>query len=265
MCADFVKILGARGSVPVSGREHTRYGGATSCYFVRLAGQGVVLDAGTGLLSLPAVLGAGERRVPLLLTHPHADHLLGLPLCVLLLEPGHGVDLYAARRGGHDAAAQFSRLMSPPLWPVRPEALPGELRCRDLPEEMDIGPLRVRAMEGDHPGGVSLLRLDGGGRSVVLVTDCTLRGELLPKAAAFARGCDLLLCDGQYAPGEWAERASFGHSTWEMAAAFGRACGAARTRVVHHDPARTDAELDAAAGTLGPDCAFAYEGEEVLL
>jgi len=265
MRTDFVKILGARGSIPVSGAAFARYGGASSCYFVRLAGQPVVLDAGTGILSLPSVLSPEERRLPLLLTHPHADHLLGLPMCGLVFDPACRVDLYAARRGSRGAAAQVRRLVSPPLWPVGPEALPAEIRFHDLPAEMAVGPVRVRSMEGVHPGGVSLIRLDGGGKSVALVTDCTLTGALLPAAAAFARDCDLLLCDGQYRPEEWAGKSAFGHNTWTAAAEFGRLCGAGRTRVVHHDPGRTDEELDAAAGELGPDCAFAYEGEEVLL
>jgi len=265
MRADLVKILGARGSVPVSGPDYARYGGATSCYFVRLAGQPIVLDAGSGMLSLPAALGPEERRLALLLTHPHADHLLGLPMCGLVFDPACRIDVYAARRGGYDAAAQCRRLISPPLWPVGPEGLPADIRFHDLPGEMEVGPVRVRAMEGVHPGGASLFRLDCGGKSVALVTDCTLTDALRPQAAAFAQGCGLLLCDGQYSLEEWPARASFGHSTWDDAAEFGRLCGAGRTRIVHHDPARTDAELDAAAGALGPGCAFAREGEEILL
>ncbi len=264
MRTDVVKILGTRGSVPVSGPDFARYGCATSCYFVRLAGQPILLDAGTGILSLPSVLGPEERRLSLLLTHPHADHLLGLPMCGLLFDPACRVDFYAARRGSYDAAAQLYRFMSPPLWPVCPEGLPADIRFYDLPEEMAIGPVRVRSMEGVHPGGVSLLRLDSGGKSVVLITDCALTGALCGKAAAFARDCELLLCDGQYHPDEWASRSGFGHNTWTAAAEFGRLCGAKQTRVIHHDPGRTDGELDA-AGELGPDCAFAYEGEEVFL
>ena len=80
-------ILGARGSVPVSGEKFMRYGGSTTCVFLRLAGQPVVLDAGTGLLSLPDVLRENEREIPLLLSHPHADHLLGLPMCPAALDP----------------------------------------------------------------------------------------------------------------------------------------------------------------------------------
>ena len=91
---------------------------------------------------------------------------------------------------------------------------------------------------------------------------------LLPRLADFARDCDLLLCDGQYSGAEWPSRSGFGHSTWTAAARLGSACGAKTVRVIHHDPAHTDDELDAAAEELHaihPNCAFARAGEEVLL
>lgn len=263
-----VTILGARGSVPVSGREFLRYGGATTCILVRLAGQCAVLDAGTGLLRLPDFLQDGERRVPLLLSHSHADHLLGLPMCPLLFQPDFQMDLYAAPRNGLDAEHQTRALLSPPLWPVGPERLPSPPVFHDLPAHLELGGITVESREGVHPGGVSLLRLTGGGRRVVFVTDCTLTDALLPGLTDFARDCDLLLCDGQYSEAEWPARSGFGHSTWLAAARLGDACGARKVRVIHHDPSRTDRQLDAAADELlrfHPDCTFAYAGEEVFL
>ena len=118
-----VIILGARGSVPVSGASFTRYGCATTCVLVRMGGEEIVLDAGTGLLNLPAET-ARRRELPLLLSHPHADHLLGLPLSPYGTCEGARLDVYAASRNGLDARAQAERLMSPPLWPVGPEQRP---------------------------------------------------------------------------------------------------------------------------------------------
>lgn len=261
-------ILGARGSVPVSTKAFLRYGGATTCVLVRLAGQAVVLDAGTGLLELPPLLQEEEDRLALLLTHPHADHLMGLPMCPLLLRKDFRLDVYTARRGGLGAEEQICSLMSPPLWPVGPEALLSPPVFHDLPRRMELGKITVESMDGVHPGGVSLLRLSGGGVSVVFITDCTLTDDLLPRLTDFARDCDLLLCDGQYSDAEWPERAGFGHSTWTAAARLGRDCRAKKVRVIHHDPGHTDDFLDAAADELlriHPDCTFARAGEEVLL
>ena len=53
MNSSYAIILGARGSVPVSAPEFSAYGGATTCVYLRLAEQSVILDAGTGILRLP--------------------------------------------------------------------------------------------------------------------------------------------------------------------------------------------------------------------
>lgn len=263
-----VVILGVRGSVSRNEERFLRYGGATTCIFLRLSDQIAVLDAGTGILNLPDVLKDHELEIPLLLSHPHVDHLLGLPMCPAVFDTKRCFHIYAASRNGMGAREQVQCLMSPPLWPITSEQLPAQMEFHELPTSMSFGSIQVETMEGIHPGGVTLMRLTGGGKSVGFITDCTLTGEIFPKVAEFVRDCDLLLCDGQYNEQEWPHRATYGHSTWIAAARLGAESGAKQMRIIHHDPARTDAELDAAAGELlkiHPKCAFARAGEEIEL
>jgi len=263
-----VVILGTRGSVPVSADTFLRYGGATTCIFVRFGDQTIVLDCGTGMMELPKVLREEDRHLTVLISHPHADHLLGLPMCPTVFDPGKQIDIYGAVRNGMDIRQQICTFLAPPLWPVGPERFPAEITFRELPERMSLGDITIESMDGIHPGGVSLFRLTGGGKRIVCMTDCTVTEENLPKLTEFARDCDLLLCDGQYSRQEWQGRESFGHSTWVAAAQLGAACGAGQVRVIHHDPFRTDAQLDSAARELTAihaDCAFARAGEEILL
>lgn len=263
-----VKILGARGSMACSGAAFARYGGHTTCVLVRLGGQTIVLDAGTGIMSLPEVLTPEEKHFTLLLTHPHADHLLGFPLCHTLFDSSVSADICAVKRDGLDTKAQLARYMSPPLWPITPEAMGANLTFRTLGETLTLGSVTVDAIEGVHPGGVTLLRIRGDGKSVVFVSDCTLTDELFPVLTDFARDCDLLLCDGQYSDEEWAMYSDYGHSRWTDAAKLGMACGAKALRVIHHDPCHTDEILDRAQDeirTICPAGTFAYDGEEIPL
>jgi len=262
-----VTILGARGSVPVSGPGFARYGGATTCILVCLAGQPVVLDAGTGLLSLPEK-GQSTPALPLLLTHLHLDHLLGLPLCPYALTPGNRLDLYGAPRDGVSLASALSRLFVPPFWPVGPEELPARFVFHDLQKEWDLGPVRVETKEGVHPGGVTLYKLTGGGKTVVFAPDCTLTEDQLTQMAEFARDCDLLLWDGQYSDGEFAARPHFGHSAWTVAARLAALSGARQARIIHHDPTHTDSileEADRRVRAICPACRLAVQGEEIRL
>lgn len=263
-----VKVLGARGTVPIEGEAVARYGGATACVLVRLGGENIVLDAGTGLLDLDRVLLAEERAASILLGHPHFDHLLGLPFCPVLYDSTRRVDVYAAERGGLGPRQQLERLMSPPLWPVGPEVFTAEVGFHTIEGDFALGGVSVRVMEGCHPGGCSVFRLDWGGTSVVYASDYELDGESFPRLASFAEGCTLLLCDGQYFETERAEKRGFGHSTWREAARLASVCNAHILRILHHDPWHSDRQLDAAAPELErlfQNGAFARSGEEISL
>lgn len=263
-----VSILGIRGSVPVSGEAFLRYGGATACVFLRFGDQNIVLDCGTGMMELPKVLQKEDQQLTVLLSHPHADHLLGLPLCPVVFDPQKQIDFYGADRNGLTVRQQVCALLAPPLWPVGPDRFPAKITFRELPRRLILGDVTVESMDGVHPGGVSVFRITGGGKSVVFMTDCTVTEESIPVFAEFARDCDLLLCDGQYSRQEWKGREHFGHSTWVAAAQLGAACGAGQVRVIHHDPFRTDARLDSAARELTEihsNCTFARAGEKILL
>ena len=60
-----------------------------------------------------------------------------------------------------------------------------------------------------------------------------------------AGGCDLLLHDAQYTAAEYAERPGWGHSAVGDAVAFALRAGAGRLGLFHHDPGRSDRDLEA--------------------
>lgn len=265
--SDTITILGTRGSLPMCGGRFIEYGGLTTCVLVHMGGQYLVLDAGTGIMDLPEE-AMRQTELPLVLTHTHVDHLMGMPMCPYVMRKGSRLDIYGRTRAGLTVRQQVDRLLSPPLWPVTADDFLTELRFHELPETLTFGSLRVDTMEGVHSGGVSLVRLEAEGKRVVFATDCTLNDEMWKKLGEFARDCDLLLLDGQYTDEEWPSRSTFGHSTWRMAAEFARSCGAKRLRVTHHDPQHTDTMLkpyDAELQASNPAYRFAREGERIEL
>ncbi len=80
---------------------------------------------------------------------------------------------------------------------------------------------------------------------------------------ALAAGADLLLHDSQYTDEEYRGRLGWGHSSVTHAAAFARAAGVRQLAMFHHDPMRSDHELEAlydqvAAGRAGRPGAAAH-------
>jgi len=90
-----VRIWGARGTLASPGAGTKRYGGNTSCVEARAAdGSVLVLDAGTGMRRLGVALRDQGRRVDILLTHLHMDHIQGLGFFEPLYEPGREIHIW---------------------------------------------------------------------------------------------------------------------------------------------------------------------------
>jgi phosphoribosyl 1,2-cyclic phosphodiesterase len=251
-----VTLFGVRGSLATPGPTTARYGGNTSC--VRVSGPDgsvLVLDAGTGVRALGMELPRALRRVDVLLSHLHLDHILGLGFFGPLYDPGMEVHIWGPASATLDLEARLRRYLSPPLFPVRLSDLPCRLELHPAPRgRVAIGPFGVRAARVCHPGPTVGYRVEMGGAALAYVPDHepalgTRRFPLEPEWTSgfeLAQGVDLLLHDAQYTREEYPRHVGWGHSTMHDALAFARLAGVKRCVPFHHDPGRSDADLEAA-------------------
>lgn len=265
-----VTILGARGSIPTDGSDMVQFGGATSCVMAETDDAVLILDAGTGIINAP---DAGGRPVSVIITHPHADHLIGLPFFPCFNDRNITIDFYAAIRDGLSAHAQIERYISKPLWPCTINDYPAKVICHDLASHtcsqdltLEIGGIRITAMESNHPGGSSIFRLEHDGVSFVYATDYEHCPEKDKELIEFARGTDLLLYDGQYTEEEYDIKRGYGHSTPDHGTYIMHECEAKSMRIVHHDPLHNDKKLtEMEAAIKNESTAFARQGEVICL
>ena len=258
-----ITILGARGSVPTNGKDTMEFGGATSCVLVETEEEAVFLDAGTGITRSPDI---GSRHISVLITHPHLDHLIGMPFFPYCNEKGRQIDIYGRQRGGENVEEQFGRLISPPLWPCTLSDLSCDISFKEFPESFTIGDLTVEAIESVHPGGSLVIRITHDGKSVVYATDYEYMEDSCQSLIDFAKDTDLLLLDAQYTYEEALTRKGYGHSTVDNAAEVVKKAHARRARFVHHDPRHTDEMLRDMEKPVKSDiAAFAREGEVITL
>ena len=73
-----IRLWGVRGSIPTTGPETEYYGGNTSCVAVWHEDSLLVLDGGTGIRGLGSSVIPSIKRIDILLTHLHLDHIQGL-------------------------------------------------------------------------------------------------------------------------------------------------------------------------------------------
>ena len=263
-----VTLWGTRGSVAAPGPETARYGGNTSCVEVRgTDGTVLVLDAGTGIRRLGAALPRTLRRVDLLLTHLHMDHLQGLGFFAPLYNPAMEVHIWGPASTTLSLQARLTRYMSPPLFPVRLRDLPCTLHLHEVPGgEMGIGTFTVIAAFVCHPGPTVGYRVAAAGAVLTYLPDHepALGVPRFPwrrewtSGAMLAADADLLIHDAQYSPEEYPEHVGWGHSSLQHTLAFATLTGGKHLVLFHHDPAHTDADLDrltaAAVRIAQPSC-----------
>lgn len=262
-----LSVWGVRGSIPRADRSFMEYGGNTSC--ISLYGSSsLVFDAGSGLACLGEHLG-DMQRIDLLLSHVHLDHIIGLFGFPPLYKPGMEIHLYGEAGTEGSFRQRLASLFCRPYWPLELMDLPASVYFHELrPGErfvLDSG-LKVSTLQGNHPGGSLLYRVDGEDWSVTYGLDCELDGALFPKLADFARGSSLLIWDANYAPGQ--KRTGWGHSTWEDGIALRRAAGAERVLMTHYDRTYNDAflrEQEKLACHADGACQFAREGMVLTL
>jgi phosphoribosyl 1,2-cyclic phosphodiesterase len=251
-----VTICGTRGSTPAPGPEFVRYGGHTSCVAVAHDGEPprLVLDAGTGIRTVTALLGGEPFRGAILLGHLHWDHTQGLPFFAAADRPEARTALHAPAQG--DTEQVLERFMAPPHFPITPTELRGTWEFEALePGTHDIEGFTVTALEIPHKGGRTYgYRVsDGTGTLAYLSDHCPTAlgpgpdglGARHDAALALASRSNLLLHDAQYTDDELPARAHFGHASVGYAVALAAQAGVGRLLLYHHDPPRTDDQIDA--------------------
>lgn len=248
-------VCGSRGSTPVSGAEFLEHGGNTSCVAVARDNElpTLILDAGTGIRNLDKLFQGTPFRGAIALGHLHWDHTQGLPFFhaadnddaeVRLVMPGQGA-----------AADVLRRMMSPPFFPIEPEDLRGAWTFDSIePETLELGGFTVTPRDIPHKGGRAFgYRVEDGTAKFAYLSDHSPTtfgtgsdglGEVHDDAIELCRGVDLLIHDSQHSSKELADKEFLGHSSGAYAVALAAAAGAREVLLFHHDPARTDAEIE---------------------
>lgn len=243
---------GTRGSIAVPGPTTLRYGGNTTCLGLEIDGQPpIILDAGSGIrpLGLKLAETPGPLEIILLITHLHWDHLLGFLFFEPVYRPGSRIRLGGWPRGRDGVRGLFDSQRSDGHFPVMFSNLPSEV-FRDesiLAPRFDLGPVKVRTIPLNHPQGGVGLRFDLDHRSFVFLTDNELGGPgrlQIDDYARFCRGARVLVHDAQYLPEEMGNRRGWGHSDWRSVLELAQKAGVEQLILTHHDPNRSDDELD---------------------
>jgi len=252
-----IRVWGCRGSIAAPGSTTLRYGGNTTCLELRTStGLIIIVDAGSGVRNLGRALSREKDLPPIhfFFTHSHWDHLAGFPF----FEPAYSYNSSITFCSGPHAQdflkSCITDQMRAPYFPVDFRRLKAkfDFHCKRPhmePGHCNLDGLKVFPVVLSHPNGGYGFKFVEQGKTFVFLTDNELRfphegGLEWEQYAGFCRGADLLFHDAQYTEEEYEHTRGWGHSTFADATDLAIEAGVSRLGLFHHDPNRSDDDLD---------------------
>jgi phosphoribosyl 1,2-cyclic phosphodiesterase len=303
-----VRFWGVRGSIPSPGSTTQKYGGNTACIELRVGPDNriIIIDAGSGIRLLGNALMAndlpkGPIKADIFLSHTHWDHIMGYPFFTPIYIPGTKLKVHGPVSFEDDPLEEVvGGQMKYRYFPINLGELASDVEYVRLKEDPHIdlgGGLRLATKLLNHPITALGYRFEYEGRAVCTCYDTEPFRNLFitdpdhpayDEAMAFEgnevameqnlaieqffAGADLLIYDSQYTDAEYGARINWGHTTMEYAIAAANRAGVKKLAMFHHDPDRSDAQLDELAkmycqpGKFGDtEVFYAREGMEVDL
>ncbi|MDR2314732.1 MAG: MBL fold metallo-hydrolase [Spirochaetaceae bacterium] len=299
-----MRIWGDRGSIPCPGKDTVIYGGNTSCVEIRADEKLIIIDFGTGIKPLGDWLMANDfKRGPIdadiFISHTHWDHIMGFPMFTPLFLPTTRLRIRGPVSYEDETLEQIiGAQLTYRYWPVRISELSAHIEYAQIKEtSMDLGNgLWVTTKYLNHPILCLGYRFEYKGKSIVTAydnepfwnlfptdpedpgydEDAAMEGEATAKEEnekllRFFRGADVLIHDSQYTAAEYKKHLGWGHSSFEHAINAANKAGVKKLVLFHHDPNRTDAQMEElereykkrVAGKTSMQIMMAREGLEV--
>lgn len=295
-----IKFRGVRGSYPVVSPKFSEYGGNTSCVEININGHLIILDAGTGIISLGEELkrlshidntAKKPKTVTILLSHLHQDHIQGLNFFAPFNNSDFNIAIFGLTTPDSTLCDDLKELVWGKSFPVNFSDLAANIKTENAVENRKIiindktefatygeeqskDDIVVTCMKSNsHPqNGVIVYRVSYHGKSVVYATDKESYVGSDKRMALFARKADILIHDSQYTSEDYlsltSSKQGFGHSTYDMAVETAQVSQVKQLVFYHYAPNYDDNKLSKIENTYSvkyPNTLCAKEGLEICL
>lgn len=247
-----IRFWGARGSIPVSGRDYLKYGGDTTCVEIRTREDDViVIDSGSGIRRLGSRLIAEKRNnFALLFTHAHWDHLMGFPFFKPNYVAGTSIAVYGCPFVQTSIRQMISNIMLPPYFPVDFADLKADINYHESCDKIFMHQaMQVTTIPLSHPNQGIGYKFSENGGIFIFLTDNELGhrhpgGLAYEDYVAFSHQAEVLVHDAEYREEDYRITKGWGHSVYKQALQLAIDAQVKKFGLFHHNQERSDAAID---------------------
>lgn len=240
MGADFLRLLGVRGSRPICDEAFLKFGGNTFCLELCLDDTLMIFDAGTGLSGLT---GVDKNEVHMFFTHYHLDHIMGLYFFKMLFSHDKTIHFYGYG-GVHGLEKTIEKLFFKEIFPlgINDYYAKKVYHTIDFSEEIKIGEnIVINTFMLNHPGGCMGYAVKYKDKKITICTDTEkIEADRIDSFYAFVDNSDYLIMDAYFTPDNYV--VGWGHSSYMESIDILKHCNVGQILLTHYDE-RTDEEL----------------------
>lgn len=252
-----IQFWGVRGTLPVPGKNTVHYGGNTNCLSLSIPEKEFfIFDAGTGIKALSNYL-LEQNKFPIsakiFITHPHWDHINGLPFFVPFYMKGNQFEIFGCNHPGISIENLLSNQMDSVYFPVTIKEFAAKVTFHPLNEEtFNIGDVQIQTTLLIHPGRCLGYRVQYQDKLFCYITDNELYLENSPqynqfdvdRLIRFIQNADVLVMDATYSDEIYPSKVNWGHSCVSRVVDIADRAQVDLLCLFHHDPDQIDRDID---------------------
>lgn len=228
------------------------YGGNSSCVQIETGdNEHIICDMGSGLREMAQSMmskhgPSNPQTYNIFMSHPHWDHIMGLPFFTPAYIPGNKLRIYGCHSTIEEA---LRKQQEDPCFPVHFDFFASDIEIIKLEPEKtyEIGGASVRAIKQPHHGDSYGYRFENDGKAVVYSTDGEHKLEDQDETDCFVefyKDADLLIFDAMYTMAEMISvKEDWGHSSNIIGVDLCHQAGVKHYCMFHHEPIYDDATL----------------------
>lgn len=256
-----IKFWGTRGSIPVPGKNTLKFGGNTPCIEIYKGGDEVIiLDAGSGIreLGYEILKNPKIKKINLLISHYHWDHIQGLPFFAPIYNKDIEINFFSSKKRIIPNENIFDVLMQPLFFPVSKKVVKAKTNFHSIKEgeKFSLNGFEVETIKSHHSLGTVSYKLTNNNFSFVYMTDSEIfyeaenhepEIELIKKhnndIISFCKKSTYLVHDAMYSLEDFKVKIGWGHSNNISTAILAAAAEVKNLYLFHYDPLYSDEKI----------------------